>query len=95
MAKNYPNPGAWPVSVASPGPATRALVHPRTQELASIAGRAPAAVTQSDYEQAQRELTGGSDLDRQNTICRGVLAFGSVRGVWPKPESPGEPPGVG
>ena len=68
MVKNHSNHDALPGSAASLGPVTRALVHARTQELASIAGRAPEAVTQSDYEQAKRELTGESDLDRQNAI---------------------------
>src|ERR1035437_232817 len=68
MVKNYSNVGAFLVAAARRGPVTRALVHARTQELASIAGRKPEAVTQSDYEQAKRELTGESDLDRQNAI---------------------------
>lgn len=47
---------------------TRAMVHERTRELALIAGREPQLVNQVDYEQAKRELTGESDMDRQDAI---------------------------
>lgn len=46
-------------------PVTRASIRARTRELALRAGRIPPQVTQSDYEQAKRELTGESDWDRQ------------------------------
>lgn len=45
---------------------TRAMLHARTRELAAKAGRIPPDVTQTDYEQAKRELTGEADLDLQN-----------------------------
>lgn len=45
----------------------RAAVHVRTQELALQAGREPPEVSQADYEQAKREVTGETDVDRQNT----------------------------
>lgn len=45
---------------------TRAMLHARTRELAAKAGRIPPEVTQLDYEQAKRELTGETDLDRQD-----------------------------
>jgi len=47
------------------------MVHRRACELAVIAGRAHALVTQSDYEQAKWELTGVSDPDRQTAILDG------------------------
>jgi hypothetical protein len=48
------------------GPVTRDLVQARTRELAVIAGRTPHQVTQADYERAKRELTGETDIDRQD-----------------------------
>lgn len=50
------------------GPVTRARVDARTHELALLAGRVPPHVTQSDYEQAKREVTGESDSDRQDAM---------------------------
>lgn len=45
---------------------SRAAVHVRTQELAALAGRVHPEVSQADYEQAKREITGESEVDRQN-----------------------------
>jgi len=50
------------------GPVTREKVQARARELALIAGRTPLLVSQSDYAQARRELTGESDLDLQDAI---------------------------
>ena len=47
---------------------TRMMVHDRARELALIADRTAQQVTQADYEKAKRELTGESDLDRQDAI---------------------------
>ena len=41
-----------------PGPVTRKMLHERTCEIARLAGRTAPYVTQDDYEQAKRELTG-------------------------------------
>jgi hypothetical protein len=54
------------------GTVTRKMVHARTSELASIAGRAPLDVSQTDYEQAKHELTGESDVDRQEAILESI-----------------------
>ena len=40
----------------------------RARELALLAGHVPLQVRQSDYEQAKRELTGESDVDRQDAM---------------------------
>ena len=40
------------------GPVTRKMLHERTCEIARLAGRAAPHVTQDDYEQAKRDLTG-------------------------------------
>jgi hypothetical protein len=54
------------------GPVTRAMVHARAGELALIAGRTPPQVSQIDYERAKRELTGESDLDRQDAVLEAL-----------------------
>ena len=40
---------------------TRERARTRAREIAARAGREPAAVSQRDYEQAKREVTGTSD----------------------------------
>jgi hypothetical protein len=45
------------------GTVTPEMVQKRAAELAVINGRAAADVTESDFEQAKRELTGGPELD--------------------------------
>ena len=47
-------------------PVTRKAVNERAHELAWQAGRRDPKVTQIDYERAKREITGETDLDRQN-----------------------------
>jgi hypothetical protein len=50
------------------GATPRAKVHARTRQLAQLAGRLPQAISQADYEQAKREVTGESDLERQGAV---------------------------
>lgn len=50
------------------GPLTREKVRVRARALASIEGRTPAEVLQTDYEQAKRELTGKSGLAQQEAM---------------------------
>jgi hypothetical protein len=45
------------------GTVTRKMVHQRAMELSVINGRASGEVSESDWDQARRELTGGPDLD--------------------------------
>ena len=45
------------------GTVTRQMVRERAVELAVINGRSAQDVSKSDWEQAKRELTGGSDTD--------------------------------
>jgi hypothetical protein len=67
--KNSPeNEGVVSNNFSGIGPVSRAMVHERASELAQIAGRLPMSVTQADYEQAKRELTGEPDVDRQDAI---------------------------
>ncbi len=53
-----------PASVPA-GAVTREMVQARTRSMAVTAGRSPLQISQADYEQARRELTGESDMDRQ------------------------------
>jgi hypothetical protein len=66
MKKNPLNQGVLTDNSAGIGPVTRDLVQARTRELAVIAGRTPQQVSQADYERAKRELTGETDMDRQD-----------------------------
>lgn len=70
------------------GPATRAMVQIRTHELAVRAGRTAPHVTQFDYEQAKREITGESDLDRQNDILDSNLLLGPSKAAGPATAEP-------
>lgn len=53
---------------AGVGAVTAEMVQKRAAELALINGRARHEVSDLDLEQAQRELTGGSDLDPKDEI---------------------------
>jgi hypothetical protein len=68
MKQNSLNKGRLTDNATGIGPVTRDLVQARTRELAEIAGRTSLQVTQADYERAKRELTGESDMDRQEAI---------------------------
>jgi hypothetical protein len=72
MGKNPLSKGVLTENAVGIGPVTREMVHARTRELALIAGRAPPHVTQADYEQAKRELTGEADMDRQEAILESI-----------------------
>jgi hypothetical protein len=50
------------------GPVTRSMVKERAVELALINGRTATEVSRSDWDQAKRELTGGSDIDSNEAI---------------------------
>jgi hypothetical protein len=65
MKKNPLNKGVLTDNFAGIGPPTYAMVHARASEIALIAGRPAPHVTQADYEEAKRELTGGPVLDPQ------------------------------
>src|SRR5580693_10736816 len=50
------------------GTVTRKMVRERAVELAAINGRSAQEVSKSDWEQAKRELTGGSDADPKTEL---------------------------
>ena len=66
------------------GRVSRAAVHVRTQELAARAGRLHPHVSQADYEQAKREITGETEVERQNA------ALDSQSGTAAKANEPRE-----
>jgi hypothetical protein len=72
MKKNPLNKGILTENSIGVGPVTREMVHARACELAVIAGRAPLHVSQADYEQAKRELTGEPDIDRQEAMIDSI-----------------------
>jgi hypothetical protein len=76
MDKNPLNKGVLTKNSAGIGPVTREMVQTRARELAIIAGRAPLQMSQVDYEQAKRELTGESDLDRQEAMLDSIPEAG-------------------
>jgi hypothetical protein len=63
------------------------MVHARTRSLAVSAGRPPWQISQADYEQARRELTGESEMARQearldDTAEPGLRAAGRSASPW-------------
>src|SRR5579871_4346980 len=54
------------------GTVTREMVLKRARELAVIDGHSPDHVSGSEFEQAQRELTGGSDIDPNEVALEDV-----------------------
>jgi hypothetical protein len=54
------------------GTVTREMVFKRAQELALINGHSSKHVSESELEQAQRELTGGSDMDPKEATSESV-----------------------
>ncbi|MDA9764285.1 hypothetical protein N9C83_02875 [Opitutales bacterium] len=55
------------VENSASNPVTRKAVNERTHELAKLAKRTYPDITQGDYEKAKREITGETDIDKQNT----------------------------
>jgi hypothetical protein len=47
---------------------TREMVYARTRELAVQAGRKPLQISSGDYARARVELTGETDMDRQEAV---------------------------
>jgi len=68
MKKNPLKEGALTENSAGLGTVTRKMVQERAVELAVINGRTTQEVSQSDREQAKRELTGDSDLDLNDAV---------------------------
>jgi hypothetical protein len=72
MKNNPLNKGVLTENFIGIGTVTRKMVRARARELALIAGRVPPGASHDDYEQAKRELTGGTDMDLQEEMFESV-----------------------
>ena len=72
MNKNPLNKGVLTENASGIGTVTPEMVEARARELAAIAGRVPPHPSEADYEQAQRELTGGSDIDILDQVLESI-----------------------
>ena len=68
LMKNLLKDGHMTENGTGIGTVTRGMVRERAVELAIINGRSAAEVSPSDWDQAKRELTGGSDTDPNDVI---------------------------
>jgi hypothetical protein len=62
------NEAALIINSTGVGTVTHKMVRERAVELAVIDGRTEQEVSKSDWEQAKRELTGGSDMDPKEAL---------------------------
>jgi hypothetical protein len=65
MPKNPMSKGMIVANSTGIGVVTREMIQKRAMELALLSGRNPPEPSAADHQQARRELTGGSELDRQ------------------------------
>ena len=65
--ESYVNPKNEEKTTSSK-PVSRKSVNERTHELARLTKRIDPDITQADYEQAKREITGETDIGRQNAV---------------------------
>jgi len=72
MGKNPISKGIITENSVGVGTVTREMVNARARELSRIAGHPAGHVSQADYERAKRELTGESDIDRQDAILEAL-----------------------
>jgi hypothetical protein len=72
MNKNPLNKGVFTRNSKEIGEVTPELIRARARELAVIAGRGAAHVSPADLEQARRELTGGPEMDPQETALDAI-----------------------
>jgi len=72
MKKNPLNKGVIKENADGSGTVTPAMLEARARELALIDGRDSSKPTAADYQQAKRELTGGSDMDPQEERSESV-----------------------
>lgn len=86
MKRNQLKEGLISENSSGIGTVTRKMVRERAAELAMINGRPAHEVSEADWEQAKRELTGGLDEDPNE----GVLESAAESQRWdPLPGSPG------
>jgi hypothetical protein len=68
MKIDPPKEAALIINSTGVGTVTHKMARERAVELAAIDGRAAQEVSKSDWEQAKRELTGGSDMDPKEAL---------------------------
>jgi hypothetical protein len=86
MKTNPINRGLIAKNFAGIGAVTQDMINKRAKELAMLSGRVPPVASPADYEQAERELSGGTELDKQEEAIEAIPE--SER--WdPVPGSPG------
>jgi hypothetical protein len=68
MKIDPPHDDAIALNFLGVGTVTRKMVRERAVELALIDGRSAQEASKSDWEQAKRELTGGSDMDPKELL---------------------------
>jgi hypothetical protein len=72
MAKNPVNKGMIARNFDGIGAVSRDMINKRAKELAFLSGRIPPEATDADFERAERELAGGSELDGQDQIIENL-----------------------
>jgi hypothetical protein len=70
--KNPLNKGILTENAIGIGTVTPEMVEARAHELAAIAGRVASQLSEVDYEQAQRELTGGPEMDVEEAVLESI-----------------------
>ena len=93
MKTNPLKEGALTENSAGIGTVTRKMVRERAVELAVINGRTAHQTSQSDWEQAKRELTGEPDVDPKAAAARiraRIRTLGPAAGLN-RPQSAGCP----
>jgi hypothetical protein len=72
METNPTNRGVISNNFSGIGAVSRELIDKRAAELALLAGRPDREATEADFEQAERELSGGSDLDADEEVLEAL-----------------------
>ena len=72
METNPSNKGVISSNFSGIGAVSRDLIDKRACELALLANRPNKEVTEEDFAQAERELTGGSDLDADEELIEAL-----------------------
>lgn len=72
MEKNPVKKGVISDNFSGVGAVSSEMLHKRAHELALIAGRPGHLATDVDFEQAKRELSGGSDLDSTEELIESL-----------------------
>jgi len=72
METNPSNKGVISSNFSGIGAVSRDLIDKRASDLARLAHRANNEATEEDYQQAERELTGGTDLDADEELIESL-----------------------